>query len=154
MENKKAVSPVIATVLLILIVIILAIIILLWTRGFVKEAISKEINGETKNVEQYCSLIQLRGILNEDGTFGFNNEGNVPISKFKIKTTDNGGNSQTETSETPVNPGYTVMIEGKNYIDEEYTQIDIIPILLGKKSNGDIEPYTCPESDNFRIYSS
>ena len=41
--NKKAVSPIISTVLLIMIVIILAIIILLWSRGFIKEAITKDI---------------------------------------------------------------------------------------------------------------
>ena len=34
-------SPVISTVLLIMIVIIIAIIILLWSRGFVQEAIEK-----------------------------------------------------------------------------------------------------------------
>ena len=49
-KNKKAVSPVVSTVLLVLIVIILAIIILLWSRGFIKEVILKEIPGEESKV--------------------------------------------------------------------------------------------------------
>jgi len=154
MENKKGVSPVIATILLVMIVIILAIIILLWTRGFIKEAITKEINGQSKNVEMYCSGtsgISIKGIINEDGTFGFQNEGNVPISKFKIKTSDTSGSSRTDESDTPVNPGFSIMIEGEDY--NSYDEIIIIPIILGKKANGEIEPYECPEIPEFKIYS-
>lgn len=152
MKNKKGVSPVIATILLIMIVIILAIIILLWTRGFVKEVLSKDINGNIKNVESYCLEISLKGIINEDGTFGFQNEGNVPISKFKIKTSNKDGSSNTDQSDTPVNPGFSVIIDGKDYND--YTKITIIPIILGKKSNGDVESYECPETSGFMIYSN
>ena len=47
-KNKKAVSPTISTVLLVMIVIIVAIIILMWSRGFIKEAIEKEVAGEKK----------------------------------------------------------------------------------------------------------
>ena len=52
MKEKKGVSPIISTVLLIVIVIILAIIILLWSRGFVKEIITKEIAGNEKRVNE------------------------------------------------------------------------------------------------------
>ena len=41
LKNKKAVSPMISTVLLIMIAIIIAIIILIWGRGFIKEKLDK-----------------------------------------------------------------------------------------------------------------
>jgi len=40
-RGKKAVSPVVATVLLILIVVILAVIVFLWARGFIGESLTK-----------------------------------------------------------------------------------------------------------------
>ena len=59
-NNKKGVSPVVSTVLLIMIVIILAIIILIWSQGFIKEAITKQVSGETKSIDQYCSDVQMK----------------------------------------------------------------------------------------------
>ena len=149
-KEKKAVSPVIATVLLIMIVIILAIIILLWSRGFVSEVITKEINGESKNVEIRCQEISIKGIVHEDGGFGFENVGNVPISSFRVKTKDKAtGDSTITRMDSKVNPGFSVIIEGMIY--EEYEQVSIIPVLLGKKEAGQTEEYECPESDNYVI---
>lgn len=151
MKNKKAVSPVIATVLLIMIVIILAIIILLWSRGFVKEAITKTIGDETKTVEQWCSEVQIDRIISEDETsFGFQNIGNIPIYKFNLKLTESGsGDSSIENYDVAVNPGFSTLVEDKSYSD--YEQIKVIPIILGKKKSGGQEPFECPENDNLII---
>ena len=40
-SKRKAVSPVVSTVLLIMIVVILAVIIIIWSRGFLSESVLK-----------------------------------------------------------------------------------------------------------------
>jgi len=151
---KKGVSPVISTVLLIMIVIILAMIILLWSRGFIKEAVEKDIAGNNKRVEDYCREVKLSSIVNQDGSFGFENIGNVPIFAYNIKLTNEGsGNSKIVKVKNKnggaVNPSFGSIIsdQGK-YTD--YEKVKIIPILLGKAKGGTKE-VTCPEKTGFVI---
>lgn len=154
-KRKKGVSPVVSTVLLIMIVVILAIIILLWVSSFIKEAITKKIGEKTKTVEDWCKEIQISPEKNSDGTsFGFTNNGNVPIYKYDLKLTK-GGDSQTISIDQSVNPGYLSIIntEDKNLENYgDYEKIKIIPVLLGKgtKSSGQVE-FKCPESERFVI---
>lgn len=149
MIKKRAVSPIIATVLLIMIVIILAIIILLWSRGFIKEAITKEIGGEKKTVEQYCREASVNSFINEDGSFGFKNTGNIPFYKFKLRLTEkDSGNTFSEEGGS-VNPSFAVSpikkSDGSDFVYQDYEEIKIVPILLGKKKSGVVEPFECPE---------
>lgn len=90
-DNKKGLSPVIATVLLVAIVLILAAIIFLWMKGFVTEQIQKggkPIGEVCNNVvfdaeyESFPGFVSLQVV----------NKGNVPISAIDVKFI-NGGNS-------------------------------------------------------------
>ncbi len=150
-QNKKGVSPVISTVLLILIVVILAAIIFLWARGFIKEAVLKEIAGTEKTADKFCSEISIEPVINS-ANFGFKNIGNVPIYKFELKLVDkNSGDSEIYTPGTEnqnVNPGFMTTIQ-KVYSD--YEEIRVIPILLGKGENGGVKEFRCPESDSILI---
>ncbi|MAG02186.1 hypothetical protein CMI42_02520 [Candidatus Pacearchaeota archaeon] len=149
-ENKKAVSPVISTILLVMIVIILAIIILLWARGFVDEAVEKEIAGNSKRVNEFCLDVKLKGIVNVD-EFGFENVGNVPVFAFNLKLTDGGGSRIVRFDNEnggSVNPGFSFIAEGYSYND--YEEVKIIPILLGQSSNGQKE-FECDDRDGFVI---
>ncbi|MDD5193490.1 MAG: hypothetical protein PHF67_02785 [Candidatus Nanoarchaeia archaeon] len=156
---KKAVSPVIATVLLVLIVVVLGVIILLWSQGFVEEAVTKNIGGETKTAEQFCSDLGMQPILNEDKSFGFRNIGNVPIYAFSVKLTGkNTGQSETKKIEHSdggsINPGFNVLIEkegGGYYNYDDYESVKIIPILLGKTKKGGLQEYPCPEINAITI---
>jgi|ETNmetMinimDraft_2_1059921.scaffolds.fasta_scaffold125182_2 flagellin-like protein len=150
-RGKRAISPIISTVLLIMIVIILAIIILLWSRGFVQEAILKEVAGTEKRVEQFCGEVGMTSILNSDGTFGFTNSGNVPIYKVSLKTSGGGISQNTVISPEDgglVNPGFATII-GDNY--NTYEEVKIIPILLGKAKSSGITEFTCPEENALTI---
>lgn len=152
-KQKKGVSPVVSTVLLIMVVVILAIIILLWSLHFIKEVGTKQIGSEEKQIDQWCSEIQITPIVNdEDGSFGFQNTGNVPIFEFNVKTVDlASGDSSIERVSQKVNPGYSIMIEGYNRYDT-YKDIWIIPVLLGKKQKtANIEPFECQLNDNLKI---
>lgn len=149
-KNKSGISPIISTVLLIMIVLILAVIILLWSRGFVQEAILKEVAGNEKLVEQFCGEVGMTRVLNTDGSFGITNSGNVPIFKINLKTTQPGTGTSTSEEISPedgglVNPGFTSIFAGHNYND--YEEVKVIPILLGKSKSGRISEFSCPEEN-------
>jgi len=157
--NKKAVSPLVSTVILIMIVITLALIIITWSGVFFKEAIIKEIGGDKKTAEQRCSEIQVQTFINPDQTFGFKNIGNIPIYSIKIKLSDSTGSSKTitmdETTEGIVNPSFSVTAidpdTGASILYSSYEQVKIIPILLGKSESGEIQEFQCPEVSSFVI---
>jgi len=154
MKQKKGVSPIISTVLLVMIVLILAMIIFLWARGFIKESVSKEIAGQEDIAEHHCSNIKLESIVNADGSFGFRNIGNVPIYKFDLKVTkkDTGSSEIFEMSTELggiANPGIIVLMQDietnvKPY--DEYEEVKVIPILLGKAKDGGTKEFRCSES--------
>jgi len=159
MKNKKAVSPIVATVLLVMIVIILAIIILVWMQGFIKESLTKEIADKEKIVEQYCAEVGISPFINDDNTFGFRNTGNVPVYSIELKLTDGGSSDIIKIGPNPedggmVNPGFSTIIKDVNDIEGDgdnlfdYTlheKIEIIPVLLGKTKKGGTRQFTCPE---------
>jgi len=156
--DKKAVSPIISTVLLIMIVIILAIIILLWSRGFIQEAILKEVAGTEKRVEQFCGEVGITRILNSDGSFGITNSGNVPIYKINLKLTSKGTSIIKEIDSEAgglVNPGFASIFEGYNYYNDgtgsPYEEVKVIPVLLGESKSGGITEFACPEENAFTI---
>ncbi len=146
--KKKAVSPIIATVLLIALVLVLASIIYLWSRGFVKESILKDIGGQTKTIDKYCSDIKLETFVDNDGSFGFSNVGNVPLYSYNLKLSASGS-SKINERKTVVNPGSSVRVDDENY--NNYEEIKVIPILLGKKKSGGTEQFQCPETDSIKI---
>ncbi len=150
--NKKGLSPIVATSILIVIVIILAIIILLWARGFIKEAVIKEIAGNSKRAEEFCREIGMRGFVNEDNTFGFENTGTIPIFAYRINLEKGGssniirvGNDQGGS----VNPGDTAIMSDE-YQYPDYDSVKIIPVLLGKVE-GSTQSYDCPEINGIDI---
>jgi hypothetical protein len=139
-KTKKAVSPMISTVLLIMIAIIIAIIILLWGRGFIKEKLLK-FNEPIDNV---CSRVEIKPFVNPDNTYGFTNTGNTPIYQLDLKKTQ-GGSSTVRRIEESVNPAASIVL-GDDYGDVE--EIKIIPVLLGKTSgSGKQKIYACPEKN-------
>lgn len=147
-SGKKAVSPVVSTVLLIMIVIVIAIIILIWATGFVEEIISKEILGNKKRVQDYCREIKISQIINNDNSFGFENKGNVPIFGFRVKTSNEGSSEMHRVdgdSGGKVNPGFSVIVENLKY--DDYDSIAILPTLKGETEQGDNRDYDCPEED-------
>jgi flagellin-like protein len=143
MKNKKAVSPIVATVLLIMIVIVLAIIILIWSRGFMQEIITKQVQDQDKRLDEWCHEIKIEGLINDDGTFGVINNGQIPIFAFNLKTVT-GGDSNTERISESLNPTHTQIV---NKQMGNYDSIKLIPILLGSTDKGSTQEKSCPESN-------
>jgi len=152
MKQKRAVSPVVATVLLIMIVIILAIIILLWARGFIKEAITKQVGEKEKTVQQYCQEISLKSIIQKDGCFGFQNTGTIPIYQYKLKLDKKDSGETTTETGGGVSPGISVIVKdssGNCFIYDNYESVKVKPVLLGNKKSGGTESFEC--SNEFPI---
>ena len=154
MKDKSGLSPIVSTSILIVIVVILAIIILWWAKGFVGEAVIKNIAGSEKRADEFCREIKMRGIVNEDDTFGFENTGSVPIFAYRVNVEGDGssetiriGNDQGGS----VNPGYTAIVQDfriNGY--STYDSVKIIPVLLGKVEGGTQE-LDCPEVNGIEV---
>ncbi len=144
-KNKKAISPVISTVLLVMLVIVLAGIILLWSRGFIKEKVLKF----DKPIETVCSDVSIRTFVNEDNTFGFTNIGNIPIYAIDLKTSE-GWSSTIDKIEKTVEAGTSMVIEGHTY-NITNGEIKIIPILIGKTDSGKLKEFSCGEAGGFVV---
>lgn len=136
-RGKKAVSPVITTVLLIALVVILAIIIFLWARSFIGEKIAKF----DKPIESVCDEVKFRASIDENFLL-LDNQGNVPIYAINIKK-NSPGTSSVEEKIIDLDKGDSKKEE--IVIGAETTSISIIPILLGEAGEKK-EKFTCPES--------
>lgn len=147
-KEKRAVSPVIATILLVAIVIVLALIIFLWARGFVQERVQKFIGGEMKDADEVCGEIKFDAELSDDKTaIDIVNRGNVPIYAIDVKKIGGGASGREEYRDLNLDVG------GSNEISDldidGIEEILIIPKILGQKGDQN-QIYTCSE-DNGKI---
>ena len=146
--NKKALSPVIATVLLILLVIILATIVFLWARGFLGEQIEKF----DRPIDYACDAIsfEARLVPGLGGKYAIEivNTGDIDIYNFQIKRI-HGGDSQDSPFPIRVLASEGVRRDVNLYmdkIDKQPEKIIIYPSLLGTVRGRDInKESTCME---------
>ena len=134
-RGKKAVSPVVATVLLILIVVILAVIVFLWARGFIGESLTKR--GE--NVDNVCDDISLEILYSSsDGTLQITNTGNTPVFSLEVqKKLDGEITHDTITQKIYIGSSIETSIDGG-----DYEWIKVYPQVLADGGSGKVV-YTC-----------
>lgn len=139
MENKRGVSPVIATVLLIAMVIVLGLIIFLWFKSFTKEAITK-FDGE--NVELVCGDVAFSSSYS-GGTLYISNDGAVPIYSLKAKVYTGGDSNPEAISgiDGKLNPGKAFSTA---FNIGTADKVILSPILLGATENGQ-KTFACDE---------
>lgn len=93
-NNKKGLSPVVATVLLISLALILALIIFLWAKSFIGE---KTIKFD-KPIEEACTSVDFEAeAYSSDGHLNLVNRGNVPLYGLEIRKTGAGSISKVGT---------------------------------------------------------
>jgi flagellin-like protein len=143
-NDRRGLSPVIASVMLILLVLVLAALIFLWGRGFVSEQIEKF----GKPIEGACSSVNFEIEYFEDGGqdyFEVVNYGNVDIYNLEVRMSKGGdSDSTTFKFDTPAGGSkrgqVDLEMEGGGMPDE----ITVYPILIGnvrgKNRNG---PFAC-----------
>lgn len=139
-EDKKGLSPVIASVLMIMLVLVLAAMIFLWARGFISEQIEKF----DKPVEDLCASVDFRveKVGNELEIF---NRGNVDIWHLDVKMFK-GGDSEISKFDVAVDAGSAARKAITLVMDDgsEPTKTIVYPAILGnvrgKKGN---KAFTC-----------
>ncbi len=139
-DNKRALSPVIATVLLVVLVLVLAAIIFLWVRGFITEQIEK--SGEA--IENICNSVNFDANIN-NGYLEVVNRGTVSIAQFELKKIT-GGDSEKISITFPANVGesFSEDISEKLYSGETPDEVIVYPVLLGTVRGGiENKHFTC-----------
>ena len=127
--NRKALSPVIATILLVSIALVLALIIFLWAKSFVGDAIEKD--GQA--VELVCEDVNFKAEAYGTKLY-IENIGNVPLYGVEIRKKELIGEvKNVETFTESVAAGETS--EGIQLSIEDIDAGDtiiVVPILLGE----------------------
>ena len=143
-QNKKGVSPVIATVLLISMVIIIGIIIFLWFRGMVGETVTKF----GKNIELACEDVVFDASYSGETLF-ITNDGAVPIYDMNVKIEGAGSHDTEKLSGISSSWGEGLAQGGVFESDvaeaQGATSITLIPILLGNTDGGENKEFVCDE---------
>jgi FlaG/FlaF family flagellin (archaellin) len=136
-NSKKAMSPVIITILLVLLVIFLATIIYLWATSFIKEGLTKF--GEP--IERACDSVLFEYSLSGNELL-ITNTGSVSIYKIKIMTSSMGSSSSISLNQS-INKA-----QSRSFIlpSGAYSGAKIIPILLGSAKNEEVNEFQCPKN--------
>ncbi|MGB9707965.1 MAG: archaellin/type IV pilin N-terminal domain-containing protein [Candidatus Pacearchaeota archaeon] len=132
-HNKRAISPVIATVLLIVVAIALFLLIFFWIRGFQKEAVLKY----GTPVETVCSNVRYEGSYTA-GTLQVTNTGSVVISKVSVFITS-GSSTKLAGNLTNIQPASSSTYTGGSGC----TKIKLVPYLLGQTKSGAYREVPC-----------
>ncbi|MCS7134432.1 MAG: hypothetical protein NZ889_01050 [Candidatus Pacearchaeota archaeon] len=131
--KKRAISPIVATVLLIVVAIALFLMIFFWLRGFQKEAIMKMGTA----IENVCPKIKFevrKTTTGQQQTITIINAGDVTIQGFKIIVKEQRQELRT------LFPGEI----GSVSISNCENGIKIVPVLRGKTSTG-YKDHICEE---------
>jgi len=140
--NKKALSPVIAKILLILLTIAILIIIILWLMGFFSEGILKF----KEPIENQCGDIRFKFSITKAEALGFPeiqiaNNGLISIFDFYIKYIKENGESEGVYLGKSLDPGSSLSLEIiKSTTDTK--EIRVSPVLLGTSKNKN-KQYIC-----------
>jgi len=145
-NNKKAVSPIIATILLIAIVIVIATLIFFWFKGFTEEAITKFGN---KNIKIVCNDVKFQASYNS-GILSISNTGSVPLYSLNLKFSGDGTYSTLSVEQLNIgwdsiglSPGDAFSGDISSKVSGK-TSVKIIPVLIGTSKKGE-STYICDE---------
>ena len=141
--NKKAISPVVATVLLIMMVVVIAMIIFLWFRNISGEVITK---GDGENIKQVCGKVAMTASFT-GGALSIRNDGTIPISDMKVKASGVAGGGIERLNNFA---GLTGGSAGQYpYTADESSSIVLFPVLLGNTDEGE-RNYVC-ENNGYEV---
>lgn len=147
--KKKAISPVVATVLLISLVLILAVVIYLWARAFLPEKIVK-MEGP---IEDMCPSVAFVAEYDSGrSVLRVQNNGNVPINGFEVAKKSAFGTEYIsgEFTVTPSLKGGEMheFTLGTDQLAQIGTSGDmlVVPSLLGRSEKDEqLKAFVCDE---------
>lgn len=135
-DNKKALSPVIATVLLIAIVVVIAVLIFIWASSFFSD-IGKKLG---KSSEQACQEVNLKAAL-DGNILSVINNGNIPVYSISVEKTIRGSVEVEKLDQINLIQGSAINED----IGEGYEKVQLVPILLVQIKNTQ-ETYLCEKN--------
>jgi hypothetical protein len=141
-ENKRGLSPAIASVLMVLLVLVLASIIFLWARGFISEQIEKF----GTPIEDACSLVSFEVNKLGENKLEVINRGNINIRHLDIKLSDTEGNSEMRRFDFEVDVGEVIVrdILLKMTSGKDIESTIAYPALIGNVRGKDLNKvFTC-----------
>lgn len=149
MEEKRGISPVVATVLLVGIVIVIALILFLWFRNFKGETCTK-FGGQ--NIELVCSDAEFFAEYSNNELY-ISNTGNVPIFGMKIRLDSIGSYETKDISELSGNWPSSGLNQGGTFSGSigsvsGVDSIILIPVLMGTCGNEGEKTYMCNEGQH------
>ncbi len=138
--NKKGLSPIIATVLLISLVLVLATVIFLWARAFVPEKVQKF----DSPIEDSCGRVAFEAAYS-GGKVTVQNNGNIPLYSIQVGVRRLGSLDYIEVDQAPI----IVAGSSRDYTIGYVTgsELVIVPVLLGKTTNGELRAFVCSEEN-------
>ena len=141
LNNKKGLSPIIATVLLVGFVIVAIGIIFIWARTVVREPIEKF----SEPISRACDNIDLSVSIEGDKLTISNNGDKVPVYNINLVINDNG-DKNTQALPTPIelSPGQSKNVDVSSYDTSKI--VAITPILKGTKGRQGTE-YSCDRKE-------
>ena len=108
-SEKKAISPLLATVMLIAFVIVLAVLVWFWYSGIIGDYTDKSgIGGDQKCVQDVEFMITSACNNSDSVIVGIENSGNAHIIKFNVVIT--GNITETKETSTGVHMGATAQV--------------------------------------------
>jgi len=141
-DNKRGLSPVIASVLMIMLVMVMAAMIFLWARGFISEQIEKF----GKPVEDLCESVDFR-VEQVGNELEILNRGNVDIWHLDIKMFKDG-DSEISKFDFKVDAGdavkkaVTLKMEDGSVPEKIIVYPALVGSVKGKKTN---KVFTCTD---------
>ena len=135
-KEKRALSPLIVTVLLVMVGFALASTIFIWARGFIGEQVSKF----NKPIEDSCVDVRMTGVTSGD-SITISNNGNIPLYKVGVRITATSGNSEIKYTKVNLFQGSSLTITPGGTLAGN--KIDLIPVLLGRTSRGSSAEFIC-----------
>lgn len=161
MQNKRGLSPIIATLMLILIAVILAALIFWWVRQFVQEGVTKNIGGGDEPISNFCSQVEFTADASVSGgilSLTIENTGQVPIYGLEVEkqgfasTTVLG--EEVDLESLGVTPGDTYKFSASDYgaggIPSVGDNINLVPVLLGQGSSSE-KAYPCTSTSGLTV---
>ena len=150
--QKKGFSQIISTVLLITFVIVIAATIMIWSKGTAERITGGAITLQGKNIALTCNDIIFESSYT-GGKLYLTNPGNILIYGIKFKTYLNDESFVTQNiKDLSQNWPKDGLKEGRTFSDNinfntgfssKVNKVVLIPVLLGKTSNGEEKEYIC-----------
>ncbi len=140
--NKKAIEPVIATILLVVVAIVLFFLVYLWIRGFQQEALLK-FNAP---IETACSQVDF-SVYISGNNIQIANTGSVPIHRIEIYEVNSSGTKKIGSIDEDLLASSDIITSVTKSGGCE--KLKFLPFLLGSTKSGKEKEQACDKYAKF-----